>query len=95
MDFKSNNVKLLVSSASIEITAEKKNPIISNFRLQLKKWNASIETVTVAIRGTNIEKMAVYKTTLILYKSSKGDNFTYLSTKGRMDKVKIVNGKTG
>ncbi|WP_034550202.1 N-acetylmuramoyl-L-alanine amidase [Carnobacterium funditum] len=82
-----------VSSDLIEITAEKKSIIPTSITAK-KNEDASIETVTVRSEGTNIRNGPSINDT-ILYKASKGDNFTYLSTKGEWYKVKNSDGKTG
>jgi N-acetylmuramoyl-L-alanine amidase len=82
-----------VSSELIEITAKKKSiiPILTSTK---KNEDNSIETVTVRSEGTNIRNGPSINDT-VLFKASKGENLTYLSTKGEWYKIKNGEGQTG
>ena len=82
-----------VSSDLIEITSKKK-PIIPILTSTKKDKNNSIETVTIRSEGTNIRNGPSIDET-VLFKASKGDNLTYLSTKGEWYKIKNSEGQTG
>ena len=82
-----------ISSDLIEITSKKKSiiPILTSTK---KDKNTSIETVTTRSEGTNIRNGPSIDET-VLFKASKGENLTYLSTEGEWYKIKNSEGQTG
>lgn len=82
-----------VSSDLIEITAEKKSIIPIVYSPKTNE-DASIEILTVRSEGTNIRSGPSVNES-VLFKASKGDNLTYISTEGEWYKIKNSKGQTG